>query len=565
MKKKSLWKKYFTLYVTCLTGITMLVMSFFLIKIYTENKDMTEKNAQNSIYFADLNLSGKMKLIEERFGGMDLASKFKEAGSVTGYTDEKKSLVESLYAEYNDVLSVFYVDSYGVNYSAGEPMGALSARADYIERAQNSEEFKKRGIKWFFATTQNGYNACVLYRKIIKVDSSCKREFFGDILIYIDTERINDNYFRNIENDTGMLFVDSDNIITIASDNELVGKKFDDCFEERNGKIYNRNGQAYHYCKEKSNINGWHNICYYKTGISFSKMWKFGWIVVPFILIIFAVAFYISYYFSRKFGRPLENLIEHIAVTENGDVVFGEETVSAEDDEVIMLKRVFDDMLDKLKLQAELNFQKEINVKNALIKAYESQMNPHFLYNTLQIIQMLSVMGKNEEISDITTCLGKLLRFNLSEESETTLGAEIENIKNYFKILKYRFGEDFSYKIIADDGLMNCRAIKFMLQPFVENSVSHGFSDKMNSYEIAVVITKLNNELAIVIRDNGSGINPTKLAEIKDSLKGNSEDIGIGISNVNKRIKLIYGERFGVDIFSCEKNTHVVIHIPYNE
>lgn len=564
MKKKSLWKKYFTLYATCLLGITTLIMTVFLIKSYTENRDMTEKNAQNSVYFADLNLSGKMKLIEERFGGMDLAEKFRDAEEIEGYSNEKVNLVAGLCAEYNDVLSVFYVDTNGRNYSAGEPMGSLNQRIEYIEDAQSSREFKTKGMKWFFAKTQNGYNACVLYRKIVYMEN-CDRKILGDLLIYIDTERINDNYFRSMEDNTGMLFLDSDNTVAVASQSEFLGKRFDECFIEEGGKISAPDGTTYYFCKKESGISGWHNVCYYKTGASVRDFFGITWIVFSVILIFLGIIIFISYQFSRKLGRPLEELIEHISISEKGDVTLSRAD-SEETDEILMLKRLFDDMSNKIKIRAELNFQQEINVKNALIKVYESQMNPHFLFNTLQIIQMLSVMQMHDEVSEITTCLGKLLRFNLSEGSETTLGAEIENIQNYFKILKYRYGDGFTYRLMVPDSLLECKVVKFMIQPFVENSVNHGFSEKVGPYEVAIVVTKINKELAIVVRDNGSGISGCRLAEIKDALAGCSETgIGIGISNVNKRIKLIYGESYGVDLFSSEKDTHAVIHIPYNE
>lgn len=567
MIKMSLWKKYFTLYAICLLSAAIMIILMFFTKIYVENKDIITRNAQNVIYFSDLNLSGKMKNVEDNFAGMGIAERFKTAYESNGRVAETQKLIENLCGENNEVLSIFYRDDSNNYYSAGEPMGDLDKRLEKISQSHQSEEFKNKGMKWFFSKTENNYNACVLYRRIVYLGSSYQREEFGDILIYVDTEKINDSYFSKIEDNTGMIFTDSEDIITVASDNELLGKKFSECFRVSTNKIYDNAGNAFYYCRENSKINGWHNICYYKTGITFLRVWQVVCIIFPVIILLLLATIYISYYFTRRWGKPLEELVEYVGISDNGAVVLEEKMPDGkiEKDEIIRIKAIFDDMSDRLKKQLESNYENEIHLKNALIKAYESQMNPHFLYNTLQIIQMMSVTGRNDDIREITTCLGKLLRFNLSEESETTLGAEIENINNYFKILKYRFGDKFSYRVMADEELMSCRVIKFMIQPFVENSMNHGFDSMNKQCEIAVVAVRINDELAIVIRDNGCGIKAERLKEIKDILHGKDghDGIGIGISNVNKRIKLIYGEKFGVDIFSGTGNTQVIIHLPY--
>ena len=568
MKKMSLWKKYFTLYAVCLLCAVVMIILMFFVKMYIENKDMITSNVQNVIYFSDLNLSEKIKSIEDDFAGMGLAERFKNASEAAAKRSELQKLVENICGENNEVLSIFYRDTENNCYSAGEPMGDLEKRLDKIEQAQKSEEFENKGRRWFFSKTENKYNACVLYRKIVFLESSYQREEFGDILIYVDIDRINDKYFGNIEKNTGIIFTDSDNIITVASDDSLVGEKLSKCFEIGKNKIYDNDGNSFYYYRKDSKINGWHNICYYKTGSTFPKLWKAMCMVLPAALLILFAMIYVSYYFTRRLSKPLEELVEYVGISDEGTVIL--EKVSdkkAERDEIMKIKSIFDNMSYKLKHQIEANYQNEICIKNALIKAYESQMNPHFLYNTLQIIQMMSVVGRCDDIKEITTCMGKLLRFNLSEDSETTLGAEIENINNYFKILKYRFGEGFSYRIMVSDELMKCSVIKFMLQPFVENSMNHGFEKQDGQFEIAIVVVRINDELAIVIRDNGCGINNERLSEIKDILNGGEArgGIGIGISNVNKRIKLIYGENFGVDVFSKPGNTQVIIHIPYKE
>lgn len=571
MNKSALWKKYFIICAICLLCTALLVMCFFIFRMIVDNKNVIAKNARNSAYFADLNLYEKMNSIEKYFGNMDLAQRFKEISESENRITNTRRLIESLYGNNNDVLSVFYLDTDRTNYSAGEPMGDLNKRLQYIQNGENSNEFLDKGYQWFSSKNENGRNACVLYRKIIFVTDNYQREIYGDILVYIDSKKISDRYFKNTEAGTGIAFIDSQGMIAVSSDNLLTGQKFDEYCIKNGDKIRIRGDKNYHYQISDSNISGWKNICYYSADVSFFRIWSdFKWSIIIIMSILIAIIV-LSYYFMRRLGRPLDELMGYISVSKNGNLIVSgaANDDSFPKDEIHKIRLVFDEMAEKLKNHIELNFRNEINMKNALIKAYESQMNPHFLYNTLQVIQMLSVLEKNKEIGEITTCLGKLLRFNLYEGSETTLGAEIENINNYFTIVKYRYGNRFSYKVAVCNDILDCRVIKFMLQPFIENSMNHGFAGGNKNFEVAIIVIKMQGDLAIVIRDSGCGIDRERLRKIKFVLNNPNEktdDLGVGIRNVNERIKLIYGDKYGVDIFSTKnESTQVVIHLPYNK
>ena len=224
-------------------------------------------------------------------------------------------------------------------------------------------------------------------------------------------------------------------------------------------------------------------------------------------------------------------------------------------------------MMERLDELVNLNMNMEIQLKKAQIRAYESQINPHFLFNTLYMIQMMNVIGEKENITTITNRLGKLLRFNLDNRNEVKLSEEIENVKNYLEIMELRFKGRFNYKIMIPPELMECYTVKFMLQPLIENSVSHGFVHKKDMCEIVIMGQQIGDDNAIVVKDNGQGITPEHLSELKKMLNSeNNEASGIGIKNVHDRIQLLYGEVYGVDIFSdYAKNTNVLIHIPVSK
>lgn len=563
MKKIPIWQKYYIYCLACVLITAVMISAVFLTKSWIEEREIIYANAANITYFADNEISGRLNSFREQFGGISMARNFKLTQDM-GYdgepSKETQALVESLYADFDEVLAIFYIDSNGNYYSAGEAIGSLEKRLEIIKETSLNDAFKNNRYVWIYSKTPNGNNACVLSQEIIYVTDMFLKETLGNILVYVDTDKVSNNYFTGMSNETGILFLDTDKTIASGTEKNLLGQRFEDVFAVDDGQITDSEGNKYFYTRKKSDVKEWEIVCYFRTNLIMQHTKGTILFIVIIGLLSSIVIGFIAYYMAHGIGRPIEELLHYIRVSNLGTVEF-ESGVSR--DEIQELKQLFDDVTGKLKLEMEKGYVKEIQLKNAKIKALEEQVNPHFLYNTLQIIQMLSATNRNEDVINVTTCLGKMLRFSLDSKSEAELGEEIENIRNYFKILKYRFGDDFDYKVLIDEGLYKCRTVKFLLQPFVENSVKHGFKDKTGLWEIAITAVEINGEIAVVIRDNGTGIEKDKLSEIKDALRaGAPEGSGIGMRNVNARIKLYYGEEYGVDAFTASGNTQVVIHIP---
>lgn len=563
MKKIPIWQKYYIYCLACVLITATMISAVFLTKSWVEEKEIVDVNAKNVTYFVDNEISGKLNSYREQFGGMSMARNLR-ASLEEAYNNEPsrktQSLIESLYADFDEVLAIFYIDKNGNYYSAGEPIGSLERRLKIINDTSHSEAFKKNRYVWIYEETANGNNACVLSQEINYVNEIFLKENLGNILVYIDTDRISNSYFSGMIDETDIMFLDADGIIVAGNEKKLLGQKFDDIFSISGEHIIDKEGNKHFYTKEKSNVKSWEIVCYFKTDIIMQHTRGTILFIIIIGLLSSVVIGFVAYHMAHGIGRPIEELLHYTRISNVGTVEF-EDGVSK--DEIQELKSLFDDVAGKLKLEVEKGYINEIQLKNAKIKALEEQVDPHFLYNTLHIIQMLSATNRNEDVINVTTCLGKMLRFSLDSNGETDFGEEIENIKNYFKILKYRFGDDFDYKIIIDEKLYKYRTIKFLLQPFVENSVKHGFKDKTGLWEITIMVSEINDEIAIVIRDNGTGIERKKLEEIKNMLRaGTPGGSGIGMRNVNSRIKLYYGEEYGVDVFTASGSTQVVIHIP---
>jgi two-component system sensor histidine kinase YesM len=216
--------------------------------------------------------------------------------------------------------------------------------------------------------------------------------------------------------------------------------------------------------------------------------------------------------------------------------------------------------------------------QQAKFSELQSQINPHFLYNTLESIRGQAIGDDNIKIADMTEALAKYFRYSISKESDiVTLKQEIENIRNYIRIQQYRFEDRFEFKVYIDeqDYAMLCKMPKMSLQPIVENSVYHGLESKISDGLISLRVEKSDKRIRIFVQDNGQGIPYEKLKFLQKQLEETDgilvqseleDHIGIALLNVNHRIKLMYGNEYGLFISSTlDLGTEVMIVIPLGE
>lgn len=205
----------------------------------------------------------------------------------------------------------------------------------------------------------------------------------------------------------------------------------------------------------------------------------------------------------------------------------------------------------------------------------QSQINPHFLYNTLECIRSQALINGYEEMADMVETLSRYYRYCVSNRKDyVLLEEELENIQNYFKIQQYRFEDRFSLQVCIMDSTVYKAAIpKMTLQPIVENAVFHGLEQKKEGGVVNIKIYRSDADIHIFVADNGCGIPFERVVEINHSmvhnhmeLKNNTKSTGIAMINVNRRIMLQYGAEYGVRIYSTQgKGTDVEITMPYRQ
>ncbi|MGL4654321.1 MAG: sensor histidine kinase [Sarcina sp.] len=319
----------------------------------------------------------------------------------------------------------------------------------------------------------------------------------------------------------------------------------------------------------------YHNLSYVKdelTVVGMVSRKSLSMLPIDFVLalvlidiLVFAIAEVIIYLKIKKLNNRLESTVDAMEKVQSGDLTARIDT-NNENDELSYIGDSFNEMCEELDKYIKKSYLAEINQKNAEMKHLQSQINPHFLYNTLEVIRMKAICNGDKEVGKMLYNLAVLFRSQLKEKDIITIKTELDYCKKYLELFKFRYQEKFEYEINCDENLLGNNIIKFVLQPIIENYVVHGvrLSDRDNRLEIK--IESQGKDIDIYIIDNGIGISADKLDQIKAKLADSSlNNDSIGIVNVNQRIKNTYGEEYGVTyIEGIENGTRVLIKIPKN-
>lgn len=292
-------------------------------------------------------------------------------------------------------------------------------------------------------------------------------------------------------------------------------------------------------------------------------------IMTVLFLCIFIVIQYIGVNFARGITKPLERLTEEMKKVENGnfeEIQSVNITSGNRKDEIESLQYDFRLMVDKIKTLINENYAKQIMIKESELKALHAQINPHFLYNTLDSINWQAKLNNQHEIATMVKSLGNLLRSSISKKDYViTIGEETRLLEDYIAIQKIRYEERLEFKMTIDQGLNEHMIPILTLQPIVENSINYGLEQLPEVCKINVYTHKHPDKLEITVEDNGPGMDEEFLEKLrKDEI--NPGGSGIGLKNINERIKILFGEQYGLSINSkVNEGTKVSIYLPYEK
>jgi two-component system, sensor histidine kinase YesM len=293
--------------------------------------------------------------------------------------------------------------------------------------------------------------------------------------------------------------------------------------------------------------------------------------VISLILVVI-LSLILSFYIAR----PIKKLSSLMTQVESGNFNVIIDNIN-EKDEIGHLSMSFNSMVGTIRQLIKTRYEMELRNKDAELKALLMQINPHFLYNTLEVVSGIADCEGVQKISEITQSLSKMLRYNIDLKNEKVrIADELQNCKNFFLILKSRFEDNLIIETDIDTRISNYVIVKLVLQPIIENSIKHGIEKRIGKGHIKLTAKKLKNSVLIQVMDDGVGFSPEKLQEFEQftekvsaSFYDSTTTKNLGLKNVYARLKIFFGDKLEFQIDSISgQGTTISISIPaieYND
>ena len=342
--------------------------------------------------------------------------------------------------------------------------------------------------------------------------------------------------------------------------NTALGKTKESCFR------LNYRGEKYLVTRTDMKTTGWTLVSMVPYKSVMAETMAISGVMILAVAITLIVTLLLLNRILTGVVKPLKKLEKYMVQVNPDNMDQRMEILT--DDEIGHLSMKFNQMMDRIRNLKEQVIEEQEDKRKYELQALQAQINPHFLYNTLDsIIWMAETNDSN--IVAMTEALAKLFRISLNKgNEEISLERELEHVKNYLIIQSMRYADKFTYEISAELGVERCRTIKLILQPIVENCIYHGIKKKRGTGKITIRAYRREQNLIIEVSDDGCGM-PEEICRKILSDEIESENIsgsGIGVKNVNERIQLRFGKKYGLSYSSEEGvGTTVTYVLPYNE
>jgi two-component system sensor histidine kinase YesM len=394
-------------------------------------------------------------------------------------------------------------------------------------------------------------------------------DLIGKIVISINEEELNNRFISSLnEKNYIALILDQNNTIIYHTERSYIGshfkiyKTFD--HSDRDNKEFIYNGKTYYLGSQKIDDLGLTSIIMIpKKGISpTSILTRYTFIIATTIIL----ALLISFYAASTITRPFDDLIQHIKKVKDNN--FKAKMPEYKYVELNQVSLTFNKMLDEIEDLFNEVYKKQLLLKESELKALQAQINPHFIFNVLETISWEARMSGNENITTMVHSLGELLRsnFTFSNQEKIRIQEELKYVNFYLDLQNIRFGDKIHIETyIEDKDLLDLYIPKLSLQTIVENAVVHGLENKVGNGDLTISIASKATYILLRVSDNGIGFDTTALNHHLEN-RSDFQEKGrkhIGLTNVNQRIQLFYGDDYGISVESTlDEGTVATIKIP---
>lgn len=408
------------------------------------------------------------------------------------------------------------------------------------------------------------------------IDFNTKKNL-GSILIDVNSDIFRKIWDKvNLKKYQQFIVIDNNKTIIYHSDEGFISSQFRSSYiskllKSKNGSMISKvNNYSELITFNTSSFTNWTVITITPLSILYKNIINLQYIIIITVSISIFISLIVAVLLSKNITKPISELKNLMKEAEQGNLSVNIKVSSL--DEVGELGLGFNNMIMKINDLIETVYETKFLKKEAELNALQAQINPHFLYNTLQIIDIIAEEEGIEVICSVCQSLARIFRYSINTGKEVVpLSNEIEHIKDYIYIHKLRFNNRFDVIYDIDENLNNKKIIKLVLQPLVENAFFHGIENKISKSKIIISAKMVNELIELTVEDTGIGMDERQLEKLRRTL--NEEIIhsdmdtfsnrSIGIKNVNARIRLYFGDAYGINIDSkLNEGTKIKVVIP---
>lgn len=556
---------------------------------YLLAKHQLDKNAysllNDAIKQTDVYLDDKLSTMFEQIFSIENDSSFQSLILDTHSSNmqsDKYSEIMNINEKLNDIYMRYYqiVDSAYIYFNNGTEFNLLKSSVPVhigIDLDQWLEKYQGNVNEYYWLNNhEDDVLATVDKRNVLtvfKITGNNTSEIKGILLLNLKSDyflKILQNV--NISPNGYIVMVSQDGIMSSKKQNEKyalgdVGTAFlrENMGNSGSFNMTKANGRKLFVVFNSIKINKWIVAAVVPEKDVFQNSTQIKYMIIAIVIFLTVIVSIVATLFSGSISKSIRYLSKQVKRFEKGD--FNVEFNIEDHNEIGILAKGLSSLLNTVKILLIRIKDEQEKKRQIELLALQSQINPHFLYNSLNSIKQLIKMKDNQRADKMVSSLIKFYMIGISKGKEIiTINEEIEHAMNYLVIQKMRYNKDFDFSFAMSDEIRNCKIIKLTLQPIIENAIYHGIKNKEDLGIICVKGWQQDQDIIIEVYDDGAGIDPERLEQLKNSINlpdVEENPITYGLRNVNLRIKLHYGATYGIAIES-EKGcfTKVKIRIP---
>ena len=561
-------KKQILFMAISITLIWSFVVGLYLYVFTNEYKDINIEQSTKILGMFVYNFDEELKKYEELIFNLisdeDIYNNLYNINfsqdSYEQYNSESE-LVEALSLEIkNDdsITSIYYVQNNNNIIHSSSNTAILSDNE--IQQISSSIDQTNNSLEWILPSAYNKY--AFLIRDVKKTDFDWFNDM-GTLIIAIDVNSIANYIIAYTDNLDGYYLNNEDNLVMLGNQNNGLSELSDVNLKSRNTAIIKQSGEYYLLSKYISKYNGWEYINVMNFSDIMENVFRMMFLMLGVLLLGLLATVVYGLGITDKIVSPIRALTLKANKATEGEYETDDLKKPKANDEISILEYDFNEMMKNIDQLINENFVQQMQSKDYQYKMLQAQINPHLLYNSLEIISWRARINGDRETAEIVYALGKLLRNSINtSDMIIPISQEIKILEYYIKIEKHRYEERLNINLNIQEEHLNNTIPKLTIQPIIENSIKYGVEQKVEGATIDIFSRERGGRLEIIVKDDGIGMPKDVLNKLLTD-ESQSKGSGIGLKNIHNRIKNQYGEKYGLEINSkSNEGTTVKIILP---